>query len=249
VCVLWFFVLCGLFSFRSFLASLGFSFVLSEEDTGTGTRNHLNSTATEWWVAFYKPNRLAIADDLPQGFLAEDRTDHADYERVPYAFPFRTNGVDLVFISVHLKPGDLSSDTARRAHELNAIASWIAIRDSSERDYVILGDMNIENCGELADVLPEGYASLNNECLPTNTNIRNPRPYDHVMYSTEYSSNEIDTEAGFVVINLIEAMRDRWTADAGPYPGDPYRHNAFRTKYSDHHPVSFQIRSGREDDD
>jgi len=110
----------------------GFDFVLSEEDTGSGPQNHLNSTATEWFVAFYKPRRVAPADDLPHGFLATDRSDNPDYERVPYAFGFRAGKADMVFISVHLQPGGSSPDESRRAHELSTIFSWIADQSSNE---------------------------------------------------------------------------------------------------------------------
>lgn len=66
-----------------------FEYVLSEEDTGTRPRNHLNSSATEWFVAFYKPGRVTPVSDLPHGFLADDRTDHPDFERVPYVYSLR----------------------------------------------------------------------------------------------------------------------------------------------------------------
>ena len=38
------------------------------EDTGTGEKNHKNGSATEWWVAFYNPDNVQVADDLPGGF-------------------------------------------------------------------------------------------------------------------------------------------------------------------------------------
>lgn len=227
----------------------GFDFVLSEEDTGTGSVNHLNSAATEWFVAFYKPARVKPASALPQGFLAEDRSDNPDYERVPYAHAFRAGKADLVFISVHLMPGSGRSARARRAHELKSIAAWISSRTGIERDYVILGDMNIEDCNELTAVLPEDYASMNHECQATNTNVRSPKPYDHVMYRIDSTKLEINTAQGMTVINLIEEMRQRWPANHGPFPGDPYSHDAFRTLYSDHHPVLFAIRTGGPDDD
>ena len=68
----------------------GYAYLLSEEDTGTKDRIHLINSATEWWVSFYRPEQVQPAPDLPVGFLAEDRSDHPDYERVPYAFGFRT---------------------------------------------------------------------------------------------------------------------------------------------------------------
>jgi len=236
-------------AFVDAMTAEGFSYRLSEEDTGTGEKNHKTSSATEWFIAFYRPDTVLPATDLPGGFLAADRSDHPDYERVPCAFPFRAGAADLVFISVHLQPGGGSKDTARRAHELAAVYQWIAVQPGPERDYVILGDMNIEDCEELADVLGPGFKSLNHDCRATNTNPNGPKPYDHVMYHSEASAAEIDAAAGLEVVDLVDAMRAAWPPDAGPYPGDPYNHTRFRTRYSDHHPVVFKIHTGGPDDD
>lgn len=109
--------------------SLGFKYVLSEEDTGTNNEIHKNTSATEWWVAFYMDDKVDPAVDLPSGFLADDRSNHDDYERVPYAFAFKTEDekMDFVLISVHLKPGDSNADQSRRKHELETIASWMVL--------------------------------------------------------------------------------------------------------------------------
>ncbi len=217
----------------------GFQYVLSEEDTGTGDKNHLNSSATEWWVTFYKPSKVKVAEDLPNGFLAEDRTNHDDYERVPYAFGFRTvnDSIDFVLISVHLKPGKYKY--SRRKQELAAIGEWINNNDEVEKDFIILGDMNIYNYEELMNVIPEGFVSLNDECRRTNTSAT-PQPYDHVMYNPEFTT-EIDSLFDMQVIDLIEAMHGYWNPEDGVYPGDPYIHNVFRQYYSDHHPVEFRM--------
>ena len=186
---------------------------------------------------------------MPTGFLADDRSNHPDYERVPFAFGFRTvdGKADFVLISVHLMPGKEAAAKQRRLHELQSIDRWIRSRNQEEKDFIILGDMNIENTAELDAATPEGYLSLNKDCLPTNTNVRGPKPYDHVMFSTVYTT-EIDQEYGFKVINLIEQMRPFWNS-AEQYPGDPYNHNAFRAYYSDHHPVVFRIRTLATGDD
>lgn len=228
----------------------GYDFILSEEDTGTGNTNHLNSTATEWWVTFYRGSRVTAASDLPRGFLAADRTNHPDYERVPYAFPFRTTDgrLDFVLVSVHLKPGGAASDAARRAHELSAIQAWRQSQSGSERDFIILGDMNFEDCDEIGSGVPVGLTSLNTECLPTNTNVNGPRPYDNVLYD-EQATTEMDGAFGFVVINLIQAMASHWNAADGAYPGNPYDHNRFRAVFSDHHPVAFRLAIPNVDDD
>lgn len=232
------------------MEQIGFSYKLLEEDTGTGDEIHKSSSATEWWVVFYKPDSVEYVSDMPSGFLAADRSNHDDYERVPYAFAFRTPNkkVDFVLVSVHLQPGASAADKARRQHELTAIADWIASNIDEEKDFIILGDMNIEDAAELTVATPPGYLSLNDECRPTNTNLNNPKPYDHVMYNTTFTT-EIDSEFDLEVINLIEAMEDLWASTEDEYPGDPYNHNQFRQYYSDHHPVVFRLKVSGEDDD
>ncbi|MCP4599820.1 MAG: hypothetical protein GY847_04645 [Proteobacteria bacterium] len=229
------------------MSDQGFVYVLSEEDTGTGDTIHKKTSSTEWWVAFYKANAVEVATDLPSGFLADDRSNNDDYERVPYAFAFRTpdNKLSFVLISVHLQPGDKASEAARRKHELETIAAWIDAHDEEEKDFIILGDMNIYTEAELDDVTPAGYKSLNDECRRTNTLINDKsdqgaKPYDHVMYSVSHTTEYIDIGFDMQVIDLVEEMRSQWTGPE-PYPGDPYHHNLFKQLYSDHHPVRFQM--------
>ncbi|MFK5913041.1 MAG: YHYH domain-containing protein [Woeseiaceae bacterium] len=61
-----------------------FDFILSEEDTGSNDKIHINSAATEWWIVFYKPDAVEPATDLPNGYLASDRSNYTVYERVPF---------------------------------------------------------------------------------------------------------------------------------------------------------------------
>ncbi len=227
----------------------GFEYVLSEEDTGTGDVIHRNGSTTEWWVAFYNPNRVQVASDLPSGFLAADRSNHDDYERVPYAFPFRTpdGSLDFVLISVHLKPNPGPANRARRKEEIDAIAAWIADNDDDETDFIIVGDMNFQNKAELINATPPGFLSLNNQFLPTNTQL--DESYDHVMVNL-YNTSEVDLAFGFVVIDLVASMAEPWAAsNSGPYPGEPYDHDPFRGAYSDHNPVVFKLMLQAADDD
>ena len=137
----------------------GFSYWLSEEDTGPGDTIHSNSTRTEWWVAFFKSQKVIPAVDLPRGFLREDRSNNCLFQRVPYAFPFRTRNenLDFILISVHLKPNGAQSDPQQHANELASIAQWVEANDDTEKDFIILGDMNIQNCKELASITPSGF--------------------------------------------------------------------------------------------
>lgn len=225
--------------FFNAMSELGFAYRLSEEDTGRSDKMHTKALGTEWWAAFYRPRRVVPATDLAKGFLAEQRSDHRIFARVPYAFPFRTSDdkCDFVLISVHLKPG--AENGGERREELAAIAEWVHAHDQVEKDFLFVGDMNLENKQELRASLPADFSALNEECRPTNTHIEKPKPYDHVFYRPEFTT-ELDKQFGFVVVNLIEHMRPRWRGK-GEFPGDPYDHNTFRQVYSDHHPVVFRL--------
>ena len=171
-----------------------------------------------------------------------------DYDRVPYALPLRTTDrrFDFVLLSVHLNPDKART---RRAHELKALGSWITAESArqAEKDFIVLGDTNIQGQAELRAVIPAGMVSLNADCVGTNVSPKSPKPYDQVFFSPTYTT-EIDRGFGFRVVNLIEEMRSRWTSSA-PYPGDPYQPNVFRYYYSDHNPVVFRIKVPDRDDD
>jgi endonuclease/exonuclease/phosphatase family metal-dependent hydrolase len=164
-----------------------------------------------------------------------------------YAFPFRSvdGSCDFVLISVHLQPDQGPSYRARRKQELQSIAAWIDAHDQIEQDFIIVGDMNIENVAELTDTTPNGFLSLNDECRPTNT--KGDRPYDHVMYRPQFTS-EVEQQTDMQVIDLVQAMQPSWNRPE-PYPGAPYDHNGFRAVYSDHHPVWFRLMTQPHDDD
>ena len=106
------------------MTALGFVAILSPEDTGPKDDIHTIRTTTEWWIAFYNPDTVTEATDLPSGFLADDRSNHPDYVRVPYAFAFRTVNakLDFVLISVHLQRDEGDDERERRRHELESIA-------------------------------------------------------------------------------------------------------------------------------
>lgn len=218
-------------SFFTEMEKRGYSYVLSSEDTGTGDKIHYNSSATEWFVAFYSPEKLTL---LEHGFIASDRSNHDDYERVPYWFNFQeiSSGMDFIIISTHLKPGKGKKERARRYHELTSIFNWVEKQKtiSDEKDYIVLGDMNIYDCNRLDKHLIDGFIRANKDCL--NSNLKMNEPYDQVLYSD--FSNVVHYE----VIDMYKIFKiDRSTSN-----------KEVVARYSDHHPVFFTIASEDDDD-
>lgn len=84
-----------------------------------------------------------------------------------------------MIISVHLPPG--KKDSTLRREELEEIASWVHSNDEKEHDFIIMGDMNIENSEELKKASPNGYwddpAPYPGE------------PYEHNLFKQYYSDH------------------------------------------------------------
>ncbi|WP_041736911.1 hypothetical protein [Colwellia psychrerythraea] len=85
-------------------------------------------------------------------------------------------GMDFVLISVHLKPGAGPSNRARRKHESESIYSWVGKNDNKEKDFIIIGDMNLYSCDVLTTMNIGEFKTLNSSCLNTNTNVNGPEP-------------------------------------------------------------------------
>jgi len=238
-------------AFVEAMSTHGFEFLISNEDTGTNDQIHSKTSSTEWFILFYKPDAITEGTDIKSQFIAGNRANHDDYERVPYAFSLKTidGKMDFVLISVHLDSGNDSESRERRKTELNAIAEWVDANDDGvEKDFIILGDMNIYTASELQNIIPDGFISLNDECRKTTTSSKNEYCYDHVMYRPAHTS-EIDTVYDLKTINLIEAMEQFWNSENGEYPGEPYDRHKFPVYYSDHYPVTFKLTVPLSDDD
>lgn len=258
------------------MGKVGFDGIwLSEEDTGY-KRNHTGSTGSEWFVFFYKKQKVEVADDLPVGFLSETRFLNPNFDRVPYAVSLRSlaTGKDFVLISNHLTATNnitLPDGTARspneaqakRITELWSINAWIqkSQQATSERDFIILGDMNIEDRSQLdaafgkpeafLDSLEgkektkiaerfakfpkkthlESYVSMNESLW--GTNVRMVTPFDHIMYDPSY----IDEDK--IHLEII---------DLRAHFGDQFDIYKFRQVYSDHLPLRFAMVDDRDDD-
>lgn len=236
------------------MTALDFEYWISEEDTGP-TKNHTSSSASEWWIVFYRADKV-MPDTLHQayGFLDTALVGNEQFERVPYAFPFKAvNGeLDFTLISVHLNPGGAGADMERRNAELTGISNWVEDQRNDEvnKDYYILGDCNIENQRELNALRDNpffaDYTSLNDSCRPTNTKYyEDPlkgKPYDHIFYG--YTCKEDLILDSFKVLDFYSRLE----AIGRAQEYIPYEHNSFRTSFSDHMPVSFQLVSGRDTD-
>jgi endonuclease/exonuclease/phosphatase family metal-dependent hydrolase len=227
----------------------GFSYWLSEEDTGP-TKNHTPTTASEWWIVFYR-NTKVLPDTLRcKGFVSTPLVNNSVYERVPYAFPFKAvkGALNFTLVSVHLKPGDSADEIATRQNELKELFHWTSTQQESNKDFFVLGDCNIYNKSEFDHFRMQHQYSLNEACHSTNTKMYESaakgQPYDHVFYTS--ASKEDLIPFSFRVVDLKKEILEH--TKPGQFSFDPYVHDDFRTLFSDHVPVSFQLITGNDKD-
>jgi len=239
---------------RTFVEAMekqGFNYWLSTEDTGP-TKNHVNSSASEWWITFYRANKVLPDRSRFYGFIDSSLTFNPNFERVPYAMPFMSIDGSSTFtlVSLHLKPGDSPSDRKRRQVELGYLFNWIKNQDGDNLDYIALGDCNIYQDQEFIAFKKDSIFSLNQACLNTNTKVYEDKlkgkPYDHVFF-TPSSSEEILLNS-FQVVDIMELIKADFKQRGEVFPYLPYNHDLFRTKFSDHLPVSFDYILGNDTD-
>lgn len=228
----------------------GFSYWMSDEDTGPA-KNHTPTPASEWWIVFYK-SKTVQPDTTTRfyGFISKPLTSNGTYQRVPYAFPFKTlNGKsDFTLISVHLIPGEGSADKLVRQKELKGLFDWVSTQTEKNKDFYVLGDCNIYKKEEFISFKDKGITSLNENCLNTNSSLyrgaSKGHPYDHVFYTT-FSKEDLILNS-FEVVDLKKEIIENSTP--GQFTLEPYEHDYFRTKFSDHLPVTFKLVTGKDKD-
>jgi outer membrane protein OmpA-like peptidoglycan-associated protein len=236
-------------AFVDAMENQGFSYWMSTEDTGP-TKNHVNSTASEWWITFYRKNVIVPDSSRFYGFLDNTLAGSSKFERVPFCMPFKSLDDRSTFslISLHLKPGNGPAARERRSNEIKVLFDWIESQPELNKDFIVLGDCNIYKKEEFEKYESKGVFSLNKKCYSTNTkhyeDSEKGKPYDHVFYNT-FSENEI-IKSSFVVVDIMKIIRQLNTYEIFPY--EPYEHDLFRTHFSDHAPVSFYYVLGKDND-
>lgn len=234
-------------AFLTEMKKAGFSFWLSSEDTGP-TKNHVNSSASEWWIVFYKRNKIHCDSSRYFGFVSQPLVANPNQDRVSYVFPFKTVKGNSTFsvIPVHLNPGDAKEDYARRQVEFSYLFNWTKKQPEKNKDFFVLGDCNIYESSEFLHFKSLDFYSLNEKCKFTNTKIyeskEKGKPYDHVFYNS-HSKEDLILNS-FSAIDLLKAAK----AFNPTNVIEPYNHDDFRTKYSDHLPVVFQLITGKDTD-
>jgi endonuclease/exonuclease/phosphatase family metal-dependent hydrolase len=234
-------------AFAEAMSTKGFSYWLSDEDSGP-SGNRTASTASEWWIVFYKNDKVRPDSTRAYGFVSSPLAGNPHLDRVPFVFPFKSvkGNSTFTFIPVHLRPGDKTADRERRQTELNTLFNWVSSQTETNKDFYVLGDFNIFKNTEFTAFEAQDFKSLNADCQFTNTKIYEAlskgKPYDHVFYRT--ASVEDLVPNSFKVIDLMAELIKL----APDQVSTSYNHDQFRQRFSDHLPIEFKIVTGKDSD-
>lgn len=237
--------------FFNLMSEAGFSHYLSPEDTGKN-KNRVASSSSEWSVVFYRDEVLRI-DSAQCAYIGAPLVKHATFDRVPFRFHFSTTDGTLDFSVINVHLASEAKATAQRKAELQFIDLYAQSLYSTEKDFLIVGDMNIQSQAEYSVVLPPQWKSLNDACVNTNVagshTASSGRPYDHVMYVPAHTTADLDTTFDMQVIDIYERYYSTWSRENPEAAASSYWGNTFGATYSDHHPVVFRLVYGVGDDD
>jgi hypothetical protein len=266
------------FHFVGHMVKAGFDFVLSKGDTGK-TVNHNNSTSSEWHVAFYRKSKVfpVPTTDMPSGWTkldpAEPLAKHPVFDRLPYAFAFRTvlqgnstKQIDFVLINVHLHSTQTRDNESEkdagliRANELFHIYKWIEKMQTiyPERDFITLGDMNVINCKQLKEMSIEFNAkmvaagmqsqdnivTLNEDCHQTNISKKDPKPFDQIFFDTKHTA-EIGRSKAYGAHLITVDIAKKFDLEGPIFKNEVGK---FVKAYSDHLPLLFVMKIIKDDD-
>jgi len=152
------------------------------------------------------------------------------FEREPFVAFFRSGNFDFKVVNNHIDPDDVSAEFSQLAVVINDIYD-----SSSEKDIIVLGDMNADGSyfdeDNLAAIFPLWIQLIGND--EDTTVAASDNTYDRMMTRDTTANVEYTGESGVF----------RWDAEYGITDSN------FIKKVSDHYPVYAEFRTDLPDDD
>ena len=184
------------------------------------------TTSKEQYAFVYNTKTVNL---IPESSYVVDDPDDV-FEREPFVAFFRSGNFDFKIVNNHIKPGDVSAELTRLAIVINDIYN-----SSSEKDIIVLGDMNADgsyfNEDGLTTILPLWTQLIGND--RDTTVAASDNTYDRMMIRDTTANVEYTGTSGVF----------RWDTKYGVADA------SFIKKVSDHYPIYAEFRTDLPDDD
>lgn len=231
VCVLGVQEICGQEPLREITAAAGdrWRFVL-------GTSGQWSDGKTQQGVGFVYDDAAVELLQVEELLLFPSELEGLPvFHRKPVTacFRHRATGFDFRAVVVHLKAGRKDTDRQKRRLEATTLRAWfdVLLADPQEdHDIVLLGDFNSTYGDEPELVLEEGGAlQYVDQQQPSPTIVHFDDPIDQICAASTFGELQRDS----LVVHGVA--------------GEPAR-RAFRKTYSDHFPITVELRAAGDDD-
>jgi len=192
-------------------------YVISERLGRTGSK--------EQYAFVYNTETVSLIPS--SSYVVDDPVDV--FEREPFVAFFRSGNFDFKIVNNHIKPDDVEAELKQLAVLINDIYD-----SSSEKDIIVLGDMNADgsyfNEDNLVTILPLWIQLIGNN--EDTTVAVSDNTYDRMM-TRDTTNAEYTGKSGVF----------RWDTEYGVTDA------SFIKKVSDHYPVYAEFRTDLADDD
>jgi len=152
------------------------------------------------------------------------------FEREPFVAYFKSGNFDFKIVDIHIKPEDVEAELTHLAVVINDI-----YKNSSEKDIIVLGDMNADgsyfNEAKLSTIFQTWVQMIDN--FQDTTVAVSANTYDRMMTRKETANEEYDGISGVF----------GWDVEYGVTDAD------FVKRVSDHYPVYAEFRTDLPDYD
>ncbi|HUV60385.1 MAG TPA: endonuclease/exonuclease/phosphatase family protein [Desulfatiglandales bacterium] len=199
-------------------ANTNYDYIISQRLGRTGSK--------EQYAFVYNTKTVDLISE--SSYVVADPNDV--FEREPFVAFFRSGNFDFKLVNNHIKPGDVEAELSQLAVVINDIYG-----SSSERDIIVLGDMNADGSyfdeDNLVVTFPLWIQLIGND--EDTTVATSDNTYDRMMTRDTTANVEYTGKSGVF----------RWDAEY------EVTDNSFVKKVSDHYPVYAEFRTDLPDDD
>ncbi|MBA7503859.1 Deoxyribonuclease [subsurface metagenome] len=199
-------------------ANTNYDYIISQRLGRTGSK--------EQYAFVYNTKTVDLVSE--SSYVVADPNDV--FEREPFVAFFRSGNFDFKVINNHIKPGDVEAELSQLAVVINEIYN-----SSSEKDIIVLGDMNADGSyfdeDNLVVIFPLWIQLIGND--EDTTVAISDNTYDRMMTRDTTANVEYTGKSGVF----------RWDAEYG------VTDFSFIKKVSDHYPVYAEFRTDLPDDD
>lgn len=199
-------------------ANTNYDYIISQRLGRTGSK--------EQYAFVYNTKTVDLISE--SSYVVADPNDV--FEREPFVVFFRSGNFDFKIVNNHIKPEDVSAELSQLAVVIDNIYN-----SSSERDIIVLGDMNADGSyfdeDNLVVIFPLWIQLIGND--EDTTVAISDNTYDRMMTRDTTANVEYTGKSGVF----------RWNAEYG------VTDFSFIKKVSDHYPVYAEFRTDLPDDD